>query len=467
MLRESMETSGSPAAPRASSPHGRVTSLDHQLLWQNACQLIKLQMPSVSYRTWIEEGLTPVKMDGQSFYVRASSDFVCTFVEKNWADQLTLALSQAADMPVNLRLLGEHDDIASDADDRPDSGAARSAEAALNPSYTFDTFVVGGSNRFAHAASLAVAESPAVAYNPLFLYGGVGLGKTHLMHAIGHFVLKRDPHAVVRYVTTETFTNELIEAIRQKRTQEFRDRFRHCDLLLVDDIQFLARKESTQEEFFHTFNDLQQAGKQIVLTADKLPQEIPKLEERLSSRFSGGLIADIGRPDFETRVAILQKKCADLLLPVDMEVLESIASKVDSNIRELEGCLKRLSAYASLTGRPIDMRLAEDALREVFRHAEPRHLTCTDVIETVARYYSLPAESLTGPRRSREITVPRQIAMYLCRQVANVSYPRIGDAFGRDHSTVQHGCDKIQQERAFNASLNTVLSDLSRQLREQ
>ena len=446
---------------------GRVTSLDYQLLWQNACQLIKLQMPQVSYRTWIEEGLKPVAMDDKSLYVKASSDFVCAFVEKNWSDQLIAALTQAAERPVELRLLGENDSAESALSNAQTVDvSARAEQSQLNPAYTFDTFVVGGSNRFAHAASLAVAETPAMAYNPLFLYGGVGLGKTHLMHAIGHFVLERDPHATVRYVTTETFTNELIEAIRQKRTQEFRDRFRHCDLLLVDDIQFLARKESTQEEFFHTFNDLQQAGKQIVITSDKLPQEIPKLEERLSSRFAGGLVADVGKPDFETRVAILQKKCADLMLHVDTEVLESIASRVESNIRELEGCLKRLNAYSSLTGRPIDMRLAEDALREVFRHAEPRHLTCTDVIEAVARYYSLPAESLTGPRRSREITTPRQIAMYLCRQVANVSYPRIGDAFGRDHSTVQHGCEKIEDERATNSSLNTVLTDLSRQLKE-
>ncbi len=440
--------------------------MDKELLWQKACDLVRPEMSSVSYQTWIQQGLKPVDIREQAFFAQASSDFVYTFVEKHWGELLTEALTQAAGQPMQLRLLTQKQaqDWASAPERRPLSSGRN--DAGLIPGYTFDTFVVGGANSFAHAACLAVAEAPADAYNPLFLYGGVGLGKTHLMHAIGHFVLEQHPDAVVRYVTTETFTNELIMAIQQKKTAEFRDRYRRCDLLLVDDIQFLARRESTQEEFFHTFNALHAAGKQIVLSSDKPPREIQKLEERLSSRFEWGLIADIQKPDYETRVAILRRKAQDELMDVQPEVLEMIAARVDSNIRELEGCLKRLSAYAMLTGRPIDTALAEDALREIFQRAQPRQLTCQDVMETVARYYSITTEDLKSPRRSREISVPRQIAMYLCREVADVSFPKIGDAFRRDHSTIQHGCDKIAEDMKTSASLTTLIGDLTRQLRE-
>ena len=439
--------------------------MDTELLWQNACEIIRPEMSPVSYNTWIKDGLRPVAAEEDVFYAQAESDFVFSFVEKHWGVLVSNALSQAAQRPMDFRLLTK-----SQAADFVPGAAKRVAPPAmstLNPGYTFDTFVVGGNNRFAHAASLAVAESPADAYNPLFLYGGVGLGKTHLMQAIGHFVLQQRPDTVVRYVTTETFTNELIQSIQNRKTQDFRDRYRNCDLLLVDDIQFLARRESTQEEFFHTFNALHSAGKQIVISSDKPPREIAKLEERLSSRFEWGLIADIQKPDFETRVAILQRKAADEMMRVDQNVLEMIAGRVENNIRELEGCLKRLSAYSSLTGRPIDMSLAEEALREVFQRVEPRHLTCDDVIEAVAAYYSITPEDIRGPRRSREVSVPRQIAMYLCREVASVSFPRIGDAFRRDHSTVQHGCDKIGTDMKENPALASLISDLTRQLKER
>ncbi len=404
-------------------------------------------------------------MYDNGFYAEAVSELIYSFVERNWAPLIENALRQASGQPIELKLLrkGEQPEL-------PKQGGKDDSEHAsnvLNPAYTFDTFVVGSSNRFAQAACLAVAEAPAEAYNPLFLYGGVGLGKTHLMHAIGHFVLNARPDTIVRYVTTETFTNELIEAIQQKRTTEFRERYRKCDLLLVDDIQFLARKESTQEEFHNTFNALHDAGKQIVITSDRPPKDIPKLTDRLASRFAWGLIADIGKPDFETRVAILQKKSSDEMLNIDREVLEMIASRVDSNIRELEGCLKRLSAYSTLTGRPIDRQMAEDALREVFQSSEPRRLTCEDIIEAVAQYYSISVEDMKGPRRNREITVPRQIAMFLCREIGSVSFPHIGDAFGRDHSTIQHGCDRISEERRQNPALDTVLKDLTRQLQER
>ena len=438
--------------------------MDFQELWRRVCELIQPQMPLVSYTTWIENGLTPVSLQDGVFYAQANSDFIYSFVERNWESLVSNALTQAAGQPIKLRLIRKSESVA----DLPQAEQQKksASDGDLNPAYTFDTFVVGNSNRFAHAACLAVAETPADAYNPLFLYGGVGLGKTHLMHAIGHFVLNNHPSSIVRYVTTETFTNELIDAIQQKRTPEFRDRYRKCDLLLIDDIQFLAKKESTQEEFHNTFNALHDAGKQIVITSDRPPKDIPKLTNRLTSRFAWGLIADIGKPDFETRVAILQKKSTDEMLNIDREVLEMIAARVDSNIRELEGCLKRLSAYSSLTGKTIDKRFAEEALREVFQSAEPRRLTCGDIIDAVAQYYSISVDDLKGPRRSREVSVPRQIAMYLCREIGSASFPHIGEAFGRDHSTIQHGCERIAEERKQNPSLETVINDLSRQLQE-
>ena len=440
--------------------------MNEQELWSRVCQLLQPQMPMVSYSTWIQSGLSPVGLKDGVFYVEANSEFSYTFVERNWAPVIVNALAEAAGQPVKLQLL--HKDEKPEVLSPKKETEAEHAGSELNPAYTFDTFVVGNANRFAHAACLGVAESPAVAYNPLFLYGGVGLGKTHLMHAIGHFVLNAHPETVVRYVTTETFTNELIEAIQQKRTSEFRDRYRKCDLLLVDDIQFLAKKESTQEEFHNTFNALHDAGKQIVITSDRPPKDIPKLTDRLSSRFAWGLIADIGKPDFETRVAILQKKCADDMLDIDREVLELIASRVDSNIRELEGSLTRLSAYASLTGRPIDCALAEDALREVFASHEPHNVTCEDVLRVVSSYYNVTPEDLKGPRRNREITVPRQIAMYLCRELTDCSMSRIGDTMGgRDHTTVLHGCDKVAEDLRTSESLGALMDDLRHALQNK
>ncbi len=439
--------------------------MDTEALWQSACRLIRPEMVEASYQTWIVAALKPVAIEGNVFFVEALTDFYRTFVEARYAVLIANSLTQAAGAPMELKLLTPQQAQEYRAGAAPVKMSA--ASAMLNPKYTFDTFVVGNNNRFAHAASLAVAESPADAYNPLFIYGGVGLGKTHLMHAIGHFILARKPQTRIQYITTEMFTNELIAAIQAHKNAEFRERFRNVDVLLVDDIQFLAKAERTQEEFFHTFNALHTAGKQIVISSDKPPKDIPKLEERLSSRFEWGLIADIQKPDFETRIAILQRKARDEMMAVSDDVLEMIAERVESNIRELEGCLTRLSAYAALTGRPIDIKLAEEALREVFQRAEPKHLTCEDVINQVALFYSVTAEDLKGPRRNREITVPRQIAMYLCRELADVSFPRIGDAFQRDHSTVQHGCDKIDSELKTNPGFASQIDDLTRQLKEK
>ena len=316
--------------------------------------------------------------------------------------------------------------------------------------------------RGSHAVSLAVAEMPARAYNPLFIYGGVGLGKTHLMHAIGHFILEADPTKRILYITGEHFTNELIRAIQTNRTIQFRNRFRNVDVLMVDDIQFIAGKESTQEEFFHTFNTLHTAGKQIILTSDRPPQEIARLEERLRSRFGGGLIADVKKPDVETRIAILRRKAESEGIEVEDGVLENIATHIDSNIRELEGSLTRLVAYANLTRRPLTVQLVGEALRDLFATQTRKEVTPQLIMQTVADYYSISVQDLIRQSRRREITVPRQIAMYLTREMTNLSLPQIGQVFGnRDHTTVLHGCEKIAGLiKDSDAGMDRVVNDI-------
>ena len=317
-------------------------------------------------------------------------------------------------------------------------------DTRLNPRYSFDDFVIGSSNRFAHAAAVAVSESPAKSYNPLFVYGGAGLGKTHLLHAIGHYAKKLYPRLLVRYVTTEQFTNEFINAIRDDRIGAFQRTYRMTDVLLVDDVQFLQSKERTQEEFFHTFNALHNAEKQIVLSSDRPPKAISALEERLRSRFEWGLMTDIQPPDLETRIAILRKKAESDRLGVPHEVLEVIATRVASNIRELEGALIRVSAFASLQRKSADTQMAEYVLKDLFPDGRDRIISVQDIIDEVAAYYSLTAEELCSASRSRQLVNARQIAMYLTRELTDLSLPRIGRAFGnRDHSTVMHATQKI------------------------
>ena len=427
---------------------------------------MRAEMTQVTFDTWIKAALRPLGFSGDQFFIEAVTDFYHQFVVPRYAVLISNSLSQAAGKPIKAQLLtpAQADEYREGVtpEDKP------APASSLNPKYTFDTFVVGNNNRFAHAAALAVAESPADAYNPLFIYGGVGLGKTHLMHAIGHYMLSQKPTMRVKYVTCELFMNEMVNSLNKKTQTEFREKYRNIDVLMVDDIQFLTGKVGTQEEFFHTFNALHSAGKQIVLSSDKPPKEIAKLEERLRSRFEWGLIADIAKPDLETRVAILQKKAEDELLHVDGEVLEMIAERVASNIRELEGCLTRLVAYSSLTGRPIDRALAEEALKEVFARSEPRHVTCDDVMEAVATYYNVTVDDLKGPRRSRDVAVPRQIAMYIAREVVGAPLTMIGDCFGgRDHSTVNHACQKVTQEVKTSPTLNNLVSDLCQQLQER
>jgi len=340
--------------------------------------------------------------------------------------------------------------------------------ASLNPRYTFDMFVVGNGNRFAHAASLAVAETPATVYNPLFIYGGVGLGKTHLMQAIGYSVLKSFPKMRVLYITCEMFTNDLIDSIQTGKMQEFRNKYRSNDLLMVDDVQFLAGKERTQEEFFHTFNTLHEAGKQIVVSSDRPPKEIPTIEERLLSRFEWGLIADIQPPDFETRIAILRKKADMVEVSVPNEVLHVIASKVTSNIRELEGALIRVVAFASLSAKEISVTIVEQVLKDMINPLKGRSSISIDLIKKItAEYYTVRIDDMSAKIRTKEIANARQVAMYLSRELTSSSLPKIGDEFGgRDHTTVLHAYGKIKQaiknEKEVDEAVKNILKALKK-----
>ena len=439
-------------------------TLEITQLWNDACDILRNEITEVSYNTFIKSALTPVELRGDTCVLQAATDFYHNFVSKRYGPLLEAALTQAASKPLHVKLLTP----AEGESYKSAPAAVQPLPAFLNPKYTFDSFVVGNSNRFAHAACLAVAEAPAEAYNPLFIYGGVGLGKTHLMHAIGHYMLQANPNVRINYVTSETFMNELISAIQTGQNAAFREKYRNVDVLLIDDIQIIAGATSTQEEFFHTFNALHTAGKQIIIASDRPPREIPRLEERLRSRFEWGLIADIQRPDLETRIAILRKRAQTEMMHCSDDVFQMIAERVESNIRELEGCLTRLSAYASLTGREIDCQLVEEALREVFAKHEPRHLTCEDVMRTVASYYNVTPEDLKGPRRNREIATPRQVAMYLCRELTDSSMSRIGDAMGgRDHTTILHGCDKVSEDIRTSDAFASLVDDLRHQLQNK
>ena len=339
--------------------------------------------------------------------------------------------------------------------------------STLNPKYTFETFVTGKSNQLAHAASVAVAENPGRGYNPLFLYGGVGLGKTHLMHAIGHRILASHPEMRVLYVSSEKFTNELINSIRDGYPERFRDKYRTIDVLMVDDIQFISGKTSTQEEFFHTFNTLHDAGKQIILSSDRPPKEVEKLEDRLRSRFEWGLITDIQAPDLETRIAILRKKAMVDHLDVPNDVMFSIANRIDTNIRELEGALTRVVAYASLMRQPITTELAAQALKDLFPGTGQKEVTLEVIQEIVANYFQIPVSELHSKKRSRSIAFPRQVAMYLCRELTESSLPAIGQFFGgRDHTTVLHAYDKIQKEKATDEKLGKTVADLMERIQK-
>jgi chromosomal replication initiator protein len=436
-------------------------------LWDRTLEMMKHEVMKPSFEAWLKN-TAPLALDGDTLTVAVPNQFTKDWVESRYTPVLHQVLRSVTGrhLRVSFRIM-EHMSamLPVPPDEGPGAGANPAGNGAngkgLNPRYTFDTFVVGPGNRFAHAACVHVSEAPARAYNPLFIYGGVGLGKTHLMQAIGHFLLQSKPRMKVTYVSSETFTNELIVAIRDGRTVDFRNRYRSVDVLLLDDVQFVAGKESTQEEFFHTFDTLHQAAKQIVISSDRPPREIATLEARLRTRFEWGLVADIQPADLETRIAILRKKASSQELVVPLEVLSVIATSVETNIRELEGALLRVVALSSLTGRPIDLELAGEALKNLVPDPLQKAITIDLIQRQVATFYQLTVDELKEKKRTRAVSYPRHVAMYLCRELTDFSLPRIGQEFGgRDHTTVIHACDKIREDLKASLDLQGTMRSL-------
>ena len=443
--------------------------MDVKEAWEKTSQLVQQEIGPVPYHTFLGDSVHPVSLEGGVLTLLSDAEFLRAFVVSNYMEILSSCAEKAIGQSVSVMVLTqkELDERKAKAAAQPEVTVTKSAGVTLNPKYTFETFVVGSANRFARAAAVAVAEAPAQAYNPLFIYGGVGLGKTHLMHAIGHYAQEEHEGIRLLYLTSEDFTNEMITAIQQNRMEEFRARFRNVDILMVDDIQFIGGRVATEEEFFHTFNALKEANKQIVVTSDRPPRDIPHLTERLRSRFEGGLIADIQRPDVDTRVAILRKKAEFEHWVVPDDVQQLIAMRIDSNIRELEGALIKLNAYANLANKPITVSLTEEALRESFAHDPPRVVTADVVINAVADYYSVAPEDITGASRRREVTVPRQMAIYLTRELVGLSLPQIGQAFGgRDHSTILYSCNLVAKNIKADAGTASLVSDIKRRISE-
>ncbi len=440
-------------------------SMQLSSLWPRALELLKNELTEISFNTWIKT-IEPLALNSNSIELGAPTDFNKGILESRYASLIRNAIKQISSKEYNINIIVPSQETVKRGQQNMENGSAEDVTfSILNPKYTFDTFVIGNSNRLAHAASVAVAESPAKAYNPLFLYGGVGLGKTHLMHAIGHYILTQNPASKVIYVSSEKFTNELINAIKDDRNEEFRSKYRNIDVLLVDDIQFIGGKERTQEEFFHTFNALYEANKQIIISSDRSPKEITTLEERLRSRFEWGLTADIQSPDVETRIAILKKKAQQEKLYIPNDVLEFIADKVASNIRELEGALNKVIAYSSLTENEISIDLATEALKEIISASNTRVVNSMLIIDTVSRYFDLRPDEFKSKKRNRDISFPRQIAMYLCRNLTELSLPKIGDAFGgRDHTTVMHAIEKIDEDIQNNPEVRRTVEELKRNI---
>lgn len=418
-------------------------------IWSKTLELLEQRVSGPSFETWLKE-TEALSLIEDNLVVGVPTEFVKEWLENRYSQLICDVLYEVTGTGMQVSF------IVGSATKRaePFSRGDEVISAQLNPKYTFESFVIGNSNRFAHAAALAVAEAPAKAYNPLFIYGGVGLGKTHLMHAIGHFVHKHYPSARVVYLSTEKFTNDFINSIRDNRTGEFRTKYRNVDVLLIDDIQFLAGKESTQEEFFHTFNALHESNKQIIISSDRQPREIPTLEDRLRSRFEWGLITDIQPPDLETRAAILRKKAAIENINISDKDLLLIANKITTNIRELEGVLTRIKAYSAMTGQEINESLIENTLKDLLPASSDEPITVEKIQRVVAEYYNLRIEDMKTKKRTNAVAHPRQIAMYLCRELTDLSLPKIGEEFGgRDHTTVMHAQDKISSVIASNQNV--------------
>ncbi|EKS6765597.1 chromosomal replication initiator protein DnaA [Clostridioides difficile] len=437
--------------------------MDIVSLWDKTLQLIKGDLTSVSFNTFFKN-IVPLKIHLNDLILLAPSDFNKDILENRYLHLIEDAISQLSLKKYNIKFVLSEKEVADLNSDSTDLNY-RVLYPNLNPKYTFDTFVIGNSNRFAHAACVAVAESPVKAYNPLFLYGGVGLGKTHLMHAIGHHIVSQKKDSKVVYVSSEKFTNELINSIKDDKNEEFRNKYRNVDVLLIDDIQFIAGKERTQEEFFHTFNTLHEANKQIIISSDRPPKDIPTLEDRLRSRFEMGLITDIQAPDFETRIAILRKKAQLERIDVPNEVMSYIAKNIKSNIRELEGALTRVVAYSSLSNRVISFDLATEALKDIITTSKNEEINVLRIKEKVSSVFNLKMEDFNSKKRTRSIAYPRQIAMYLTRELTDLSLPKIGEEFGgRDHTTVIHAHDKvskdIEESEEIKTKIDKIISDL-------
>ena len=441
-------------------------------LWGYILAEMESKMSKPSYDTWLSQ--TKVyNLVNDTLSIIVPNEFTKTWLDQHYTQVINTLLYEKTGVELSVKFDIEDGDFAEKEEKAPvEKPAAVNNDALnmLNPKYTFDTFVVGAANRFAHAAALAVAEAPAKSYNPLFIYGGVGLGKTHLMHAIAHYVREYHPDRRVIYLSSEKFTNEFINAIMDNKAESFRNKYRNIDILLVDDIQFLAGKEQTQEEFFHTFNTLHEENKQIIISSDRPPRDIPTLEDRLRSRFEWGLITDISPPDLETRIAILSKKAkAEGLDDISNDVKHYIANQIDTNIRELEGALIRLIAYASLVNQDIDVKLAQEALKDIIPNARPKKITIKLIQELIASKYQITVDEILSKKRTQSIAYPRQIAMYMSRELTDLSLPKIGEEFGnRDHTTVIHAhkkiTDMIAESNELQLEVKTYMEELKNKI---
>ncbi len=440
-------------------------SLEAENIWMKAIPILEQKIMGLPYTNFILK-LSPFNIIDGCLILKANESFIKNMVENKYLDTIRTTIIQLDKDIKNIEIIVNEKEINSAVNHQ--SSSSRRAEANLNSRYIFDSFVSGRSNDLAYAAAMSVAKSPrANKYNPLFLYGGVGLGKTHLMHAIGNYIIDENPDFKIKYIQAETFTNEMISGIRNEKEAEFREMYREVDLLLVDDVQFLGGKESTQDQFFHAFNDLYNDGKQIVLTSDKPPKEIKKLEDRLVSRFGMGLIIDITLPDYETRIAILESKIQRDKLEVPAEVVRYISKNIVSNIRELEGALNKVEAYAKLVGVDINMEIAERSLRDLIDKEGKQEITVPFIQEVVANYYGITADDITSKKRTTAIAYPRQIAMYLSRKMLELSTPKIGELFGgRDHSTIIHGCDKIVKDLESNQKLQKEINEIENKIKD-
>lgn len=443
---------------------------DLQTLWNFLKEKFKDSLSKVSYDTWIESAV-PIRITENNIIIEVPSSLHKEYWENNLATRIVENIYEYSSREISPLFVIKNENENTNANGKQKSQSLTQKNAfrkdvLLNDKYTFDTFVIGKGNQMAHAAALVVAEEPGTIYNPLFFYGGVGLGKTHLMHAIGHQMLLLNPDAKVKYVSSETFANDFINSIQNKMQEKFRNEYRSVDLLLVDDIQFFADKEGTQEEFFHTFNALYDDRKQIVLTSDRLPNEIPKLQERLISRFAWGLSVDITPPDLETRIAILRKKANAERLEIPGDTLSYIAGQIDSNIRELEGALVRVQAYAAIESRDITTSLAADALKSMLPSNKPTTLSILDIQNVVSKYYQISLVDLKGKKRVKSIVLPRQIAMFLSRELTANSLPKIGAEFGgKDHTTVIHAYEKINHALTNDHQLKQDIEEIKNKLK--